>query len=93
MCRWCQANKELGIDPQQFEVGRHIHCNLSGKMTCGEGGYSLEVPAAQRQVKEAGIEDIAPPEVQFTVKKKMTQRERKAAQRVANEAAEYGESW
>ena len=40
---------------------------------------SLEVPASRRQVKEAGVDDIASPEVQFTVKKKMTQKERKAA--------------
>jgi hypothetical protein len=41
---------------------------------------SLEVPGSRRQVKEAGIDDVAPPEVQFTVKKKMTQKEKKAAQ-------------
>ena len=50
---------------------------------------SLEVPASRRQAEEAGIDDIAPPEVQFTIKTKMTQKERKAAQRVAAEEAGF----
>jgi hypothetical protein len=50
---------------------------------------SLEVPASQHQVKEAGVDDIAPPEVQLTVKKKMTQKERKAAQKAAAEEAGF----
>lgn len=49
---------------------------------------TLEVPASRRQVKEAGIDDIASPEVQFMVKKRMTQ-ERKAAQRAATEEAGF----
>jgi hypothetical protein len=40
-------------------------------------------------VKDAGIDDIALPEVQFTVKKEMTQKERKAAQRAAAEEAGF----
>ena len=79
----------MGTDPQQFEIGLHIHCNRSGKKTCGECSMSLEVPASRRQVKEASVDDIAPPEVQFTVKKKMTQKERKAAQRAAAEEAGF----
>lgn len=50
---------------------------------------SLDPPASRRQVKEAGIDDIAPPEVQFTVSKKMSQKERKAAQRAAMEASGF----
>jgi hypothetical protein len=70
---------------QQFEIPSHIHCNRSGKKICGEGYMSLDPPASGRQVKEAGIDDIAPLEVQFTVSKKMSQKERKAAQRAAME--------
>jgi hypothetical protein len=50
---------------------------------------SLEVPASRRQVKEAGIDDITPPGVHFKIKKKMTQKERKAAQRAAAEEAGF----
>ena len=39
------------------------------------------MPAAEVYEKEAGIGDVAPPEEQFVVKKKMSQKERKAAQK------------
>jgi len=50
---------------------------------------SLEPPASRLQGKEAGIGDIAPPEVQFTASKKMSQKERKAAQRAAMKPAGF----
>ena len=51
---------------------------------------SLEIPASRRQVKEAGVDDIAPPEVQFPVKK-MSQKERKAAEKTAEESLGFDE--
>jgi hypothetical protein len=50
---------------------------------------SLEVPGSGCQVKEAGIDDITPPEVQFSVKKKISQKERKAARSFATEGAGF----
>ncbi len=75
----------IGTDPEQFSIPLHIHCNRSGKKTCGENGITLEPPA---QKKEASIEDIPPPEEQYIVKKKISQKERKVAARAARE--EFG---
>ncbi|KAE8450848.1 hypothetical protein EG329_005761 [Mollisiaceae sp. DMI_Dod_QoI] len=81
-CRWCQAEIGIGTDPQQFEIDHHVHCNRGGKKECGSfPPRSLETPPNRRPTKEAGIDDVAPPEVQFIIKKKMSQKERKALER------------
>jgi hypothetical protein len=85
MCRWCAL--EYDNTPKgQFQIHWHIHCNRLGPKICGKF-RTLEPPPkpGQSSPKEAGIEDIAAPEVQFTVKEKMSQKERKAAQRAGAE--------
>ncbi|KUJ07913.1 uncharacterized protein LY89DRAFT_742674 [Mollisia scopiformis] len=85
-CRWCQADVGISTDNQQFEVDQHVHCNRGGKKECGTfPPQSLEVPPNRRTVNESRIGEIAAPEVQFTIKKKMSQKERKARERKQRE--------
>lgn len=76
----------IGTDPQQFSIDLHIHCNRGGKKECGTFPYhSLEEPSNRRPAKEKGVDDIPPPDVQYTVTKKMSQKERKTLARKERE--------
>lgn len=76
----------IGTDPQQFCIDSHVHCNRGGKKECGTFPYhTLDIPPNRILAKEAGINDIVPTTEQFTIKKKMSQKERKALERKQRE--------
>lgn len=95
MCRWCQADCGIGTDAQQFEIDCHVHCNRSGKEECGglQYPYSLELPAHRRHVPEMSIDEMVPaPEVGYTIQKKMSQKEKKAALRAGKANIKRGDT-
>jgi hypothetical protein len=71
------------VEANQFQVHHHIWCNKPGKKRCGQN-CTLETP------KEASMDDVQAPEVVYTIKKKMSQKERKAAARAMAEQLESG---
>jgi hypothetical protein len=81
MCHWCWFPDQ----EKQFQAHHHICCNKPGKKRCSIYA-SLDNPL--EEAKEATIADVKAPEVQYVVKKKMGQKERKATTRAA--AAEAG---
>lgn len=95
MCKWCQAECAHVSDEYSFDIHHHVHCNRPGKKICGTyPSLTLEPPPAPEKKfkKEASISDIAAPEVQFTIKKKMmTQGQRRKAEAEARRQKEEQE--
>ncbi|KAG4427042.1 hypothetical protein IFR05_017475 [Cadophora sp. M221] len=90
-CRWCQLDKGMSIEWDQFSIHTHIHCNRPGMMECGLGSMSLVRPipilklnanaSGKKLNQEKGLRGLAAPEVVVrVVEKKMSQKERKRAQ-------------
>jgi hypothetical protein len=80
MCRWCVGEVDDYGDPKQFEIHRHIHCNAAGKNHCGKS-MTMTPPAPEVDLM---MKDITPDREAYTVKPRMSQKERKALKRAGN---------
>lgn len=78
-CKWCNTAKGMGCWDDQFDIHRHIHCNKLGPKVCGQ---HMELASAQ------GLNAIKPKGLEFAVKTKMSQKERKQLEREEKEKLE-----
>jgi hypothetical protein len=89
---------EISTDPQQFEVDLHVHCNKPGNQFYGKWIELTSPPPTKVDTKpKLTLKDVAPDRVQYIIKKKMSQKERKrleADKRARNGLLRYrGTCW